>query len=92
VEDDRLSRDITDSGEAEMPEAEIDYNVMGSFPASDPPAWTLGLSPHKKERSHFDEKELSVNNPSHQNQTDQPRAQGETYTCPRCGYTGPTAA
>jgi predicted SnoaL-like aldol condensation-catalyzing enzyme len=25
-----------------MTEAEIDLNLMGSFPASDPPSWTLG--------------------------------------------------
>ena len=29
---------IADSTEGEMSEAEIDYNVMESFPASDPPA------------------------------------------------------
>jgi hypothetical protein len=28
-----------------MTEAEIDTNVAGSFPASDPPSWTLGLKP-----------------------------------------------
>ena len=26
----------------EMSESEIDENLEGSFPASDPPAWTLG--------------------------------------------------
>jgi hypothetical protein len=91
MEDEHLSRAVADSDKGEMTEAEIDYNVMGSFPASDPPGWTLGVSPHKKERSHFDETELSANNPSHQNQTDGPRAQGESYTCPKCGYTGPAA-
>ena len=30
-------------GGEQMSEAEIDYNVMGSFPASDPPSWTLGV-------------------------------------------------
>ena len=29
-------------GEAEMSECEIDANVEGTFPASDPPSWTLG--------------------------------------------------
>jgi rubrerythrin len=82
---------IADSAEGEMSEAEIDYNVMESFPASDPPAWTLGLSPHKKERSRFNETELSPNNPTHQNQPDHPHAQGQTYTCPKCGYIGPAS-
>jgi hypothetical protein len=28
--------------EEEMSEAEIDRNLNGTFPASDPPSWTLG--------------------------------------------------
>ena len=31
-----------------MSEAEIDNNLMGSFPASDPPSWTLGID-HQEE-------------------------------------------
>ncbi len=30
------------SGGEKMSEAEIDHNLMGTFPASDPPSWTLG--------------------------------------------------
>ena len=72
-DEDRLKLgDDSSLEEGDMGEAEIDYNVMGSFPASDPPSWTLGISPHKKERSTFDEENRSINDPSHQNETDPP--------------------
>jgi hypothetical protein len=32
----------------EMSEAEIDRNLAGTFPASDPPSWTLGTD-HRRE-------------------------------------------
>jgi hypothetical protein len=34
----------------EMPEAEIDSNIADTFPASDPPSWTLGTD-HDSESS-----------------------------------------
>jgi hypothetical protein len=55
--------------DADMCEEEIDYNVMASFPASDPPSWTLGISPRKKFRSNFDSEErLTADEPTHQNE------------------------
>ena len=57
-----------DESEGEMSEAEIDYNVMGSFPASDPPSWTLGISPHKHASDEFEGEKPSATEPSHKNQ------------------------
>ena len=51
-----------------MSEVEIDYNVMGSFPASDPPSWTLGLSPRKRYVTEFEDAAPSADEPSHQNE------------------------
>ena len=51
-----------------MSEAEIDYNVMGTFPASDPPSWTLGVSPHKRRRDEFEGEKRSAEDPTHQNE------------------------
>lgn len=51
-----------------MSEAEIDYNVMASFPASDPPSWTLGVRPHKTSRDEFEGEKPSTHDPSHQNE------------------------
>ena len=36
------ARESRAEGAGEMSEDEIDANVEGTFPASDPPAWTLG--------------------------------------------------
>ncbi len=33
---------------SEISEDEIDANLMGTFPASDPPSWTLGVERHKQ--------------------------------------------
>lgn len=51
-----------------MSEAEIDYNVMASFPASDPPSWTLGVRPHKTRSEEFEGEKPSPHDPSHQNE------------------------
>lgn len=36
-----------ESHQGEMSEAEIDRNLEDTFPASDPPSWTLGIN-HRK--------------------------------------------
>jgi hypothetical protein len=58
----------TRQGGEQMSEAEIDYNVMGSFPASDPPSWTLGVRPRKTSREEFEGEKPSPHDPSHQNE------------------------
>ncbi len=40
-----------------MSEAEIDGNLRDTFPASDPPSWTLGIGPHRKPRQESGEPE-----------------------------------
>jgi len=64
---DREQTEVRQGGE-QMSEAEIDYNVMGSFPASDPPSWTLGVRPSKTSREEFEGEKPSPHDPSHQNE------------------------
>ena len=51
-----------------MSEEEIDYNIMGSFPASDPPSWTTGLRPRKRFQTDFEGENPGPHEPSHQNE------------------------
>lgn len=48
IRDSRWTKD--EEPAIEMSEAEIDANLEESFPASDPPSWTLG-SNHRAERA-----------------------------------------
>ncbi len=51
-----------------MSEEEIDYNIMASFPASDPPSWTLGLRARKSFQTDFEGEKPGPHEPSHQNE------------------------
>jgi hypothetical protein len=67
-----MAKDEKDAGPLEsgeqMSEAEIDYNLMGSFPASDPPSWTLGVTRGETSREEFEGENPSAHDPSHQNE------------------------
>jgi hypothetical protein len=42
------------SDERTMPEEEIDETLEETFPASDPPSWTLGIDPHPQTKEDDD--------------------------------------
>lgn len=70
-----MTREVKSNNEDEprhggdcMSEAEIDYNVMATFPASDPPSWTLGVSSHKTCSEEFEREKPSPHDPSHANE------------------------
>jgi len=48
---DQLAPAAGQSDISEITEDEIDRNLMGTFPASDPPSWTLGVERGKKPAS-----------------------------------------
>ena len=68
---DELNDENRQGGE-QMSEEEIDYNLLGSFPASDPPSWTLGVRPRKASREEFEGEKPSIHDPSHQNEPPRP--------------------
>ena len=48
---DQLERAAGGQNVKEISEDEIDRNLMGTFPASDPPSWTLGVERDKQPAS-----------------------------------------
>lgn len=48
IENNDTIHNTTPRDEQEMSEAEIDKNLQDTFPASDPPSWTLGTN-HRQE-------------------------------------------
>jgi hypothetical protein len=47
---DRIERSAGRPKINEITEDEIDRNLMGTFPASDPPSWTLGVERNEPAR------------------------------------------
>lgn len=45
-DEDDVNPTLPETSGQEMSEAEIDANMEGTFPASDPPSWTLGSDHH----------------------------------------------
>jgi hypothetical protein len=68
MESEKCKRNEASVGGECMSEEEIDYNLMGSFPASDPPSWTLGVRPNKTSCDEFEGEKPSPHDPSHQNE------------------------
>jgi hypothetical protein len=66
--EDQSKQDVVRSS-GEMSEDEIDYNVMGTFPASDPPSWTLGIDHRHKSRGAGQKEKPSADAPSYQNES-----------------------
>ena len=58
-DEDDSSRPPARKDAGEMSESEIDANLEGTFPASDPPAWTLG-SDHRPAAGHEREEDDEV--------------------------------
>jgi hypothetical protein len=48
ADENQKTPDIAERSGEKMSEDEIDRNLMESFPASDPPSWTLGID-HEQE-------------------------------------------
>jgi len=66
ADENKLEQETADPSVGEMSEAEIDNNLKDTFPASDPPAWTLG-SDHRSEVQQKAE-DVFFQNPSLRNQ------------------------
>jgi len=55
TEDKKLEQAAAKPNLSEMSEDEIDRNLMGTFPASDPPSWTLGV---ERDKQSFSENQI----------------------------------
>ena len=65
---DQLNPDAMRSDTSKMSEAEIDYELMETFPASDPPSWTLGIARREQLAEKYEGEHPAADKPSHQNE------------------------
>jgi hypothetical protein len=62
---DRTRKDAERSDEGGMSDEEIDLNLEETFPASDPPSWTLGTEHQSGTASRQDDSTAQAKEPSH---------------------------
>ena len=61
-EKNRIEQSAIRPASSEISEEEIDRNLIGTFPASDPPSWTLGVARNKRPKD-SDELQRQKKNP-----------------------------
>ena len=60
---DEFERAASQPNISEISEDEIDRNLMGTFPASDPPLWTLGVERDKSQSIGNSDRNQTVREP-----------------------------
>jgi hypothetical protein len=64
IESESDSQDASAHRNCEISEEEIDLNLEDTFPASDPPSWTLGTNHCQKSPAESDEEESGTDEPA----------------------------
>ena len=73
---------MSEAKKPEMSEEEIDANIAGSFPASDPPAWTLGTDHGTASDGKRDEASTATSLNRLEGDTDSETPETETISTP----------